>query len=668
MSSQTSIDNRTADVIRSALALAQAGRIKEAREIAERGLGECADAGPLHALIGALLCASSDFEPAIPHLKVAHTARAKDPVVLRNLATALAKCERYDELSAVLTDDVTVSDRSGALRRLRGFARQMTADFAGAIEDFQPIVEQHPEDWETWNNLGNARIDAGDATGGIAALRRAAELNPLSAPGRLNLARSLRDSGDLDAAEAELRSMAADFPSDAVPLADLFQILRDQGREEAEDVLTAALGRDPRNLELHLALGSYRVQAQKFPAAEKSYRTALGLDPASGEAYFGLATVLEHDRPDDLAQLARDAATAGIDDDRLSLVRAFAARRAKEFQAGLAALARVPEDFEPAIRWHLAGQMLDSLGRYDEAFAAFTRMNEAHAADPTEPLRRAAEVRENLGEQLRQTSKEWKDAWASPPVASERPAPVFLAGFPRSGTTLLDTMLLGHPAVEVMEEPPIFRQLDAEFGGFDTLADMSEDSIRQAQRRYFELAANHTELRDGSLLIDKSPLYLQRVPQIRRLFPDARFILALRHPADVLLSCFISNFRLNSSMSNFLLLDTAAAFYDLSFNMWERALSLFDVDVHAVVYERMIEDPETALRPVVEGLGLEWKPEILDHQKTAETRGVITTASYAQVTEPLYRGSAGRWQHYRKHLEPVLPILRPWAEKFGYEI
>jgi hypothetical protein len=277
-------------------------------------------------------------------------------------------------------------------------------------------------------------------------------------------------------------------------------------------------------------------------------------------------------------------------------------------------------------------------------------------------------MRAALGKDLERTTAEWRDGWVAPPLPAERPAPVFLAGFPRSGTTLLDTMLMGHPDVEVMEEPPILRQLDVEFGGLEALASMDEDRVRLAQRRYFELAANHAELRGGTLLIDKSPLYLQRVPQIRRLFPDARFILALRHPADALLSCFISNFRLNSSMSNFLRLDTAAEFYDLTFSMWERALSLFPVEVHTVVYERMIEDPEAVLRPLVEGLGLQWKPEVVDHQSTAEARGVITTASYAQVKEPIYRGSVGRWRNYREHLDPTLPILRPWAEKFGYEI
>ena len=59
---------------------------------------------------------------------------------------------------------------------------------------------------------------------------------------------------------------------------------------------------------------------------------------------------------------------------------------------------------------------------------------------------------------------------------------------------------------------------------------------------------------------------------------------------------------------------------------------------------------------------------MLEHEKTALTRGRIKTASYSQVIEPIYTRASGRWEKYRKHLEPVLPMLAPWAEKFGYTI
>jgi hypothetical protein len=88
--------------------------------------------------------------------------------------------------------------------------------------------------------------------------------------------------------------------------------------------------------------------------------------------------------------------------------------------------------------------------------------------------------------------------------------------------------------------------------------------------------------------------------------------------------------------------------------------------VHPVRYEDVVDDPEGQLRPLLTFLGLEWQPEVVDHRSTARARGLISTASYAQVTEGLYRRAAGRWERYRAHLEPVLPVLQRWANRLGY--
>ena len=158
------------------------------------------------------------------------------------------------------------------------------------------------------------------------------------------------------------------------------------------------------------------------------------------------------------------------------------------------------------------------------------------------------------------------------------------------------------------------------------------------------------------------------LPFVRRLFPDAKIILALRHPCDVVLSCYITNFRANDGMASFLRLETAAELYDLSFRYFERAAQLFDFPVHSVVYERVVADKEPELKALFDFIGLDWHDAVLEHEATAKGRGRIKTASYAQVVEPIYTRSAGRWWNYRKQLEPVLPILEPWVKKFGYSL
>jgi tetratricopeptide (TPR) repeat protein len=510
----------------------------------------------------------------------------------------------------------------------------------------------------------------GESDSGIAALRRSTELNPSELITQLNLARALRHSGQLEEAEKLLRRAADEFPNDARPLVDLHDVLKIQGRndEDVLEVLERAVACAPDDIELLLGLARQQTLLLNMNQAEKAYRAVIAIDPGNSEAFAGLATVYEHSRPADIEALVVEAKDHPLDIGTRSLLQAFADRRAKRYAEGLVALESVPDELAPSRREDLEGQFREGLGDYDAAFAAFSKMNEIQIEDPSRPLFRAAEHRKQVRERLDATTSEWFGSWKTPPLNPARAAPTFLLGFPRSGTTLLDTMLMGHPDVAVMEERPAVTEVGDTLGGFSRIADLDESEVRRAQSDYFEHAGRYVEFGDETHLVDKSPLHLNSIPLIHRLFPNARFILALRHPADVVLSCFVNNFRLNPSMSNFVRLDTAAEFYDLSFQSWQRARDLLPINVHTVVYEELVANTEGELRRLSDFLGLRWRDEMLDHQATAARRGVIATASYAQVTEPVYRRSVGRWERYRKHLEPVLPILAPWAEKFGYGI
>jgi hypothetical protein len=169
-------------------------------------------------------------------------------------------------------------------------------------------------------------------------------------------------------------------------------------------------------------------------------------------------------------------------------------------------------------------------------------------------------------------------------------------------------------------------------------------------------------------VIDKQPLHANKIQTIMRFFPDARIILALRHPCDVMLSCFLTNFRTNHAMSNFLDLHEGAELYDLTFRQLQRAKEAFGFKIGTVVYERLVEDKSRELRPLFDWLGMEWPGDDADHRDAARARGVVRTASYSQVTEPLYKRAAGRWTQYRAQLEPIFPILKPWIDKFGYSL
>jgi tetratricopeptide (TPR) repeat protein len=669
MTAVPAIDELTADAIREAVAAASAGRTGEAIQIAERALGEGGEPATLYALLGSLHLRGGDMDAAVRHLRQANGLRPSDPVVAFNLATALAQREDYSGALEVLPVRLTQADPTMRLERMRGFLAQQLEQFEEAVACYERVVAAAPDDWEMWNNLGNARRGLGDAPGAIDALRRASESSPHSPPVRFNYATAMAWAGQQEQAEREFRAMARDFPEDWRPLKELHALLRQQGREdEATEPLKEAVRRDPKNVTLLLGLAAHLLGQQQHAEAEKTYRQVLAIEPSNKLAFLGIVTALDlTNRTADLAALVEEAEQAGIDGDGLSFLRAYDHRRAKRYAEGLEELRKVPDDLETARRQHLFGQLLEGAGDYDSAFAAFERMNAIAREDPSDPELRAAGYRQFVKTQSDSLTPDWARSWRHQKV-DERPSPVFLVGFPRSGTTLLDTILMGHPSTEVLEEEPaLVHAIDA-FGSFEDIANAGPEKVKRGRDAYFETARTLTALQPGHLLIDKNPLSMNNVPMIRRLFPDAKFILTLRHPCDVVLSCFVTNFKPNNGMASFLKLETAAELYDLSFSYFERACELLRPSVHTVVYEKLVADRDRELRPLLQFLNLPWDERVLDHQSTARSRGHIKTASYAQVVEPIYKRSSGRWQNYRKHLEPVFPILEPWVRKFGYEL
>ena len=161
----------------------------------------------------------------------------------------------------------------------------------------------------------------------------------------------------------------------------------------------------------------------------------------------------------------------------------------------------------------------------------------------------------------------------------------------------------------------------------------------------------------AGLAVDKMPLNLLAMPYAHCLFPDAGIVFVQRHPCDAVLSCVMQGFALNDATACFLDLGDAAAAYDAIMTMWLRSRELLPLKVHTLVYERLIAAPEDELRPLVDFLGLEWQPQMLDHRATARSRGAIGTPSYDQVVEPLkYKGRAGAGGATRRSSSRCFPF------------
>lgn len=593
---------------------------------AERDLPQAVERGPYLGLASMAALRLGDFATAIPHLREMLDARPDDTATRGNLAKALVATGDLDEALYLCQ-----GARTAALLRIEGYISQERGDLDRAGSAYEQVLALEPDDSASLNNLGNVLAQRGELDAAVATFERAITHAPSQVQIYLNLADVLRRA---DRGEPRLKVM-----QDA-----------------------AALAPDDRQVLTELALA--HAHADDFDEALALLEDVVRRFPDFGESHIELGRLYEAlNRVEDLAALVRQLEESEAPAEA-GFLGAWLAQREGRFDDAARLAATIPETVHPMRRFHLIGSIEERRGESEAAFAAFERMNSEALADA--PPAPAESYRRSVFRGMEHWTQPWAAGWAPPPASELRARdPIFLVGFPRSGTTLLDTMLMGLPGLSVLEERPMVATLAQRIGGRD-LASLEASDLIALRKDYFALAQQHG-WDDRHWLVDKHPLNMTRVPLIHRLFPNARFILAERHPYDVVLSCFMANFQLNFAMRSFTSLDEAALTYDTVFSAWDRATELFAIDYRAVRYERLVGDPAAELRPLIDWLGLLWDDSLRDHTHNARSRGRVRTASYAQIGEKLYTRARYRWKRYAKQLAPVLPILEPWAVKLGYE-
>ena len=251
--------------------------------------------------------------------------------------------------------------------------------------------------------------------------------------------------------------------------------------------------------------------------------------------------------------------------------------------------------------------------------------------------------------------------------------PIFMFGFPRSGTTLLDTILRSHPMIEVIEEKPATNKLINSLNKLTNnslinINDIDSKKIEEISLNYFEEISSYTKKTDSQkIYIDKMPLNIIYIAEIQKIFPEAKFIISLRHPCDCVLSSFIQNFKLNDSMSNFLNLNDTANLYDLVMKLYTIYKKKISFNFTEVKYENIVTNFNPEIKKILKFLEVQWDDSVLEYQKTAKQRERIFTPSYDQVIKPLYTKSIGRWIKYKSKLSSVYLTLKPWIREFDYE-
>jgi Sulfotransferase family len=249
------------------------------------------------------------------------------------------------------------------------------------------------------------------------------------------------------------------------------------------------------------------------------------------------------------------------------------------------------------------------------------------------------------------------------PFHPDDSAIAFLGGHPRSGTTLLERVLDSHPQLTAFDEPDaFFRIVDPFLRRFGPdHPDLLKVSSDYRKHLLSELGGKC----ESRVWLDKNPSLTACLHSWLRVFPGLKVVIALRHPMDVMLSCFFLDSSMNSLSSNFLSLERISKHYRDMMDVWLRLRDLGGFDWMESRYEETVSDVATEGKRVTEFLGLEWQPEQTNfHQNKQETRVVAPT--YHDVTKPVHQRSKQRWLKYESHLAPHMDMLEPYMKQLGY--
>jgi tetratricopeptide (TPR) repeat protein len=562
--------------------------------------------------------------------------------------------------------------------------RAVQALRAGATEDAQhlalDVLELAPGRTGALSVLYEIRKAQGNRPATEALIRRIVALEPNNLWATNEITLLLLGKGALAEAERHARNAVRIAPDNAQSHNLLGMVMTEAYRPAVGEfhylrALELSGLRDPVLL-ANLAL-CLKNQG-KMQAARALYQESLAAAPDSLHTMLGFARLEEADRDLPAAMALLDQAEAKFPGNPSArLLRAVVLGRMRDAPAAVALLdGMAAERAELGPSEYLEkGRLLDQMGRYDEAFDAYV-----------EGKRRLREVSGNayLAEHARQTTARLRNFFVAKRmrtlprarVRQDVAQPLFVLGFPRSGTTLLEQTLTAHPRIAAGDELPIIneltnlmpRMLDSPLTYPEALAELwmgdHREDLDNLRDHYLRKVAQLGIVPAGATwFTDKMPLNETDLGLISLLFPNSPLLHLTRHPLDVVLSVF-SNLLTHGFYCAYAL-ESAARHYVLVMDLVDHYRSELNLRYLAVRYEDIVDDQEASIRRVLDFVGEAFDPRCLAFH---ENRRYARTASYAQVSERLYDRSRYRYKNYLSRLEPVIPILQPTIERLGYVV
>jgi len=538
-----------------------------------------------------------------------------------------------------------------------------------AAQQYKIIARFRPDDYNNLANLGTTLFLSGNAPAALPYLLHALNSRPNNAPLRINIGRIYLKLGQPLYALEHLEEAVKQQPDWIEARIQLADCLKSLGRyRQAANMYEQAVNAAPSRALVYQSLANSYLRLGELSDARSIYKKAIRCCPEKAEL---------------TACLAETYTLSGEKNHALELIRPFLESKSPPpiIIDAYAKASNSKKDQDNAIKLiettlhqkkcsiedeqilrYTAGKLLDRQKRYDDAFSYFSSANELLPGtfNPDAESKETDHIIDTFSTVKIKLNKIYEP---------DHSPLLFIVGMPRSGTTLVEQVLTSHPDVISMGElndiNVIAARIVSETSPDNAAQDISHisDALKSHRSAYIE-TINHI---NGSArrIIDKMPGNYRHLGLIETLFPHSRVIHCVRHPYDTCLSIYFQAFSRSHNYANRL---EDIGYYYLEYQkLMSHWLDTLTLPILEIEYETLVNNQEAVSQKLINFAGLDWDENCLNFHQSKRT---ITTASYDQVTRPIYRSSVHRWKNYQKYISPLHTILKISPETWtaGYSI
>jgi tetratricopeptide (TPR) repeat protein len=461
-------------------------------------------------------------------------------------------------------------------------------------------------------------------------------------------------------------SLAPDF---LLAILDLGRLRKEQDRYgEALQCFDQAIALDPANPQAHYLRGSTLAPGSFTHEAIEAYEQCLKLRPAHVGALIGIGHVLKAVGRYDEAVASYNECIRQLPDFGETY---WSLANLKTYRFDDATVAEMERRVNGAgltvqseVNFLFAlGKAYEDRGDFDRAWSFYSSGN---AKQRTEVIYDPVQT-ETMNDRLVQVfSADFLQTHRAAGLAD--PAPIFIVGLPRSGSTLLEQILASHSQVEGTSELPYLSRVATWLNRNRADGINYPEAVRELQPQNFQslgqdyLAYAQMHRRSGApRFIDKNPNNFPNIGFLSMILPNARIIDARRHPLDACLSCYRQLFAKGQAFTYDL---TEIGEYYLQYQrMMDHWAEVLPGKVLTVQYEEVVADFEPQVRRLLEFCGLPWEDACL---RFYESNRPVRTPSSEQVRQPIYDRSVGHWQNYAAHLDELITVIEPIRERYRH--